>query len=178
MPIWITYNKLMLIRFFSCLLKCCNLPSLVVTEGKKSQLLFWVLLGYLFAIQRLSKMQFGVWEKWFPRWHLYVKPNRWQSPFHCHIENWLRAVARAVWQKQLCHHKCWWFCSHSASCSPACGMPSTKVSVWIGSAVLAAGKNTWRLKRVVVEWREQQEYKGQHISSFCLEVFFKVNEMY
>lgn len=52
--IWMTNNKLMLIRIFCCLLKCCGSPALVVTEGEKSQLLFWVLLGYLFTIQHLS----------------------------------------------------------------------------------------------------------------------------
>jgi len=51
-----TNIKLVLIIFFSCLLKCCGSPALIVTEGEKSQLLFSVLLGYLFTIQHLCKI--------------------------------------------------------------------------------------------------------------------------
>lgn len=49
-------NKLMLIRIFSGLLKFCGSPAFIVAEGEKSQLLFWVLLGYLFTIQHLYKI--------------------------------------------------------------------------------------------------------------------------
>lgn len=116
MLIWMTNKKLMLIRFFSCLLLW--LTCFDVMEGKKSQLLFWVFLGYLFTIQSLSKIVIlGCGKSDFRSdgWHLCMKPNRWRSPFHCHIESSVRAVARAVWQKELWHSKVWWLCPNSAA---------------------------------------------------------------
>lgn len=104
-------------------------------------------------------------------WHLCVKPNRWQRPFHRHIENSLRAVARAVWQKQLWLHKFWWLCPNSVSCYLGCGMPRTRVMVWIGSA------SSWKGHRKVKKSRGGYGRSKKAIGS-SLEVCFKVNQIY
>ena len=105
-------------------------------RGKESASLFSALRIFIYNSASMQNCNLGCGRSdfWSDGWHLCVKPNRWHSPFHCHIENSLRAVARAVWQEQLWHRKCWQLCPNSASCSLGCGTPRTRVMVWIGSA--------------------------------------------
>lgn len=67
MPIRMTNNKLMLIRFFSCLLKCCGSPALL-QKGKRVSFSSECSWDIYLQFSLYPKLQFRVQEKWFRKW--------------------------------------------------------------------------------------------------------------